>query len=253
MDKCNKMGTNLAHVPTLAPSLAPAPPPSTITVDSTYSTTSTVTNPLASNQANVQTPTVPAWMCTNIAIHPQARDLQALCNKHSTFIQRLEELDLQQGLMLDSGTTTSIITHHCFVQDIWPSNSPLPVNTNGSGIEVRHKGIIGVLPELPFWFFKDGMANIITMADIKDSPYYDIDYNKHCLIFTVTDLHTRHTFKFVCTSTHCLYMYYPEDDNNWKMRRDKLLKDQCSHVNTVKDNSLPYTKWQQKRQHKPEY
>ena len=129
--------------------------------------------------------------------------------------------------MLDSGTTTSIIANHCFMQDIWPSNCPLPVNTNSGCIEVQHKGIIGVLPKLPSWFFKDGMANVIAMADIKDSPHYDIDYDKHCLVFTVTDIHTRCSFKFVCTSTHRLYMYYPENNNDWKMRQDQLQPDQC--------------------------
>ena len=194
-------------------------------------------------------PKLPAWMNSHIATHQphQARILNNLsaCSSGSppmvSLVTQLDELDLHEGLMLDTGTAATIACNSSLADDISLASDPLPVNTNGGQIQVKHAASVPDLIDLPAWFFPDGIANVVAMADIEDHPDCDITYDKHRLAFIVINLRTGKRFEFIRTATHRLYMYYPNRDD------DEASRTQDSHVHTIKDNSIPHSKNQQER------
>ena len=127
---------------------------------------------MAATQANIQhDPDMPAWMCAHVPIPSMLPDITC-------------------GLMLVSGTFVSNAGNEEHVSCIRLTEVPLPVGTNGGPITVPYNADLNVLPELPAWFYSNGVAYVICQADIEDHSDYNLDHDKVNLAYSVTNLCT---------------------------------------------------------------
>ena len=177
----------------------------------------------------------------------------------ASLIHHMEELDLTHGLMLSSGTSVSIACNKAHVSGIRLAKVPLPVGTDGGPITVPYQAAINALPKLPAWFYDKGVANVICQADIEDHFECDLDFNKVNLTYTVTHLPTGRQIVFHHTPYLHLHMYYPDESEQTMTMKCKLSLINVvvpptlpAQANTVKGNSVPYSKRQQHDALKPQ-
>ena len=130
-------------------------------------------------------------------------------------------------LLLDTASTTHLISNQNLVSNIRPSNRSQGVLSNGGELDVNQEGDldgIGVVP-----FTNDGIANLLSMAKLVDQGfrvYIDTDVEDAILVFKPDG----RIIKFERSDNG---LYYHDTKNR-----------QVSLMNSQYENSMMYTRRQ---------
>ena len=144
----------------LKPQQTPAAPPSAQSNTSSDSTVSPPTSPTETSPAEQPS----AWMGVHLA--------------HVQLLERYPTTNMQEWILLDSQSSTSIFCNPKYVTNIRdiPDNAPsLKVQTNGGTFEVRKQATVDNFGTV--WFDPNSITNIFSHAEMADK--YRITYDNH--------------------------------------------------------------------------
>jgi hypothetical protein len=77
-------------------------------------------------------------------------------------------------ILLDSGSTTDIISNPHLLHDIHTAAEPIWIGSIASRIKLTEKGHLGTYPH-PVWYNPKGMANILSLHNVSTTYHVTMD------------------------------------------------------------------------------
>ena len=75
--------------------------------------------------------------------------------------------DLRNALMLDTGTTSTMICNRDLVTDVKISDQGIFMNSNFGGKEIKLRGTLKAIPNHRVWIHEDGSANVLSQSELE--------------------------------------------------------------------------------------
>ena len=145
-------------------------------------------------------------------------------------IQSLGKAALQNSVIIDSASTSDIISNKSMLQEIHRADKPLHVNTLNGITTIEQKGYLGEYP-IPVWYNPSGMVNILSLYHV--TQFYHVTMNtkkENCIVVHMAD----GGFRKFHPSGKGLYRY--------QLQRTESLENFWTLVTTVKQQADKYTR-----------
>jgi hypothetical protein len=133
-------------------------------------------------------------------------------------------------ILLDSGSTTDIISDQDLLHNIHPAANPIWISSIAGCIKLTKKGHLGTYPH-PVWYNPKGIVNILSLYNV--SAFYQV---------TMDTMHSK-TMKFHVKDNSTIN-FAPTENGLWVHHVDnpQTVQDMWSMLSTVSSKKELYTK-----------
>ena len=127
-------------------------------------------------------------------------------NNHDNYFRG----DLRNALMLDSGTTSTMVCNRDMVKNIHDAAQSIYMNSNFGGHEIHTRGTLKEIPNHEVWVHDKGSANVVSLSELEEQCGCTVKYERGLFrVFTPTGkvIDFKRNFQG-------LFLYWPSSDRS---------------------------------------